>query len=70
MILKEKIFHELFDDELQFKKDNILPRLSDIADEFAIGFANWCSVNTKYDLNVSTDRELLEIYKKEISNEQ
>ena len=36
-----------------------------IAEEFAIGFADWCSVNTKYDLNVSTDRELLEIYKKE-----
>jgi hypothetical protein len=43
---------------------------NELAEDFAIGFANWCSVNTKYDLNVSTDRELLEIYKKEISNEQ
>ena len=43
---------------------------NELAEDYAIGFAYWCSVNTKYDLNVSTDRELLEIYKKEISNEQ
>lgn len=53
------------------KKDllpNIQVRLSYIADEFAIGFMNWCILNYNPDgifTGILDDKELLEIYKKE-----
>lgn len=80
MTLKEKLFDAVFDGMYEFKKANILPRLVDIADEFAIGFAAWC-IKKRVDFFDDTDigetytidgfvsrykmEELLEIYKKE-----
>ena len=40
----------------------------EIADEFAIGFANWCLKNgmfTQFKITQNATNELLEIYKKE-----
>jgi hypothetical protein len=49
-------------------KPSELNHLEQIADEFAIGFAEWLVENDLYDeilLKVSDAKELLEIYKKE-----
>ena len=45
----------------------ILEKYEKIADEFAIGFKTWCTINEQrinYSQNHTT-KELLEIYKKE-----
>ena len=42
--------------------------LEQVADDFAIGFAEWLLINDLYSeilLKISTTKELLEIYKKE-----
>ena len=36
-----------------------------IADEFAIGFKDWCDNEGRFTIGVNTTNELLEIYKKE-----
>jgi hypothetical protein len=54
MKLKEKFKKTL-------SKDFTINQLEQIADEFAIGFAEWCGVPI-IDANI---KELLEIYKKE-----
>jgi hypothetical protein len=61
MTLKEKLFNVIFDNLWEHKESNIVPEVEKIADEFAIGFAEWCGVPI-VDANV---KELLEIYKKE-----
>jgi hypothetical protein len=43
-------------------------KLEKIADEFAIGFAEWCLKNglfTQFKITQRANKELLEIYKKE-----
>ena len=46
-------------------KPSELNHLEKIADEFAIGFADWLNINAyKYPIKITT-KELLEIYKKE-----
>ena len=47
-----------YDLDLAFRSVNI-------ADEFAIGFAEWLNVNFKFDFTDNAFKELLEIYKKE-----
>jgi len=62
MTLKEKFRDKI----LSFKKDNMKEQnainCEKIADEFAIGFAEWLVQN--YD-GIKSVKELLEIYKKE-----
>jgi hypothetical protein len=65
MTLKDKIFDAVFDDMYEFKKGNILPRLLDIVDDFAIDFAEWRLTTFIKNLDQYTTRELLEIYKQE-----
>jgi hypothetical protein len=65
MTLKEKLFDELLDNTYEFKKANILPRLVDILEEFAIDFAEWRLTTFIKNLDQYTTRELLEIYKQE-----
>jgi hypothetical protein len=68
MTLKEKLFDELLDDTYEFKKANILPRLVDILEEFAIDFAEWCIESEGKNYNkykYRNRKELLEIYKQE-----
>jgi|LakMenE01Jun11ns_1017448.scaffolds.fasta_scaffold9843130_3 hypothetical protein len=36
-----------------------------IADEFAIGFKDWCDTKGRFWIGANTTKELLEIYKKE-----
>ena len=40
-------------------------QLEKIADEFAIGFKDWCGTNGRFWIGANTTKELLEIYKKE-----
>jgi hypothetical protein len=62
MTLKEKFIKSY---RKVFSVENLAEEAEIIADEFAIGFAEWCSINSKYDLGIATSEELLEIYKKE-----
>jgi hypothetical protein len=61
MTLKEK-FEEIL---IAFWTSEWESECEKVADDFAIGFAEWCSINSKYDLGIATSEELLEIYKKE-----
>ena len=76
MTLKEKLFDAVFDNAWEFKTQNVIPQCEQIAEEFAIGFAEWCvlwGVTLKENKNYCyggmnnnyTIQELLEIYKKE-----
>lgn len=71
MTLKEKLFNVVFDNAYEFKTENVLPELVDIADEFAIGFAEWIFTNGRETIRkankdgLKSTKELLEIYKKE-----
>ena len=57
MTLKEK-----FNNELGYDKGVIIPeKLEQIADDYAIEFAEWCNENNSGLIN----KELLEIYKEE-----
>jgi hypothetical protein len=67
MRLKEK-----FDETLTYlESKSKVNEIEKIADEFAIGFAEWCladfynSLQTGIDAKADTMEELLEIYKKE-----
>ena len=63
MTLKEK-FYPYCDNEYSEKWASA-ENCEDVADEFAIGFADWLNVNAyKYPIKITT-KELLEIYKKE-----
>jgi hypothetical protein len=67
MTLKEKLFNAIFDNAWEFKTENVIPQCEVIADEFAIGFANWIRVcklkGRPYDFE--NIKELLIIYKEE-----
>ena len=65
MTLREKLFDAVFDNAWEFKTKNVIPQCEQIAEEFAIGFAEWFHENC-YEDNVGYYRaeELLEIYKK------
>jgi hypothetical protein len=68
MALKEK-FKQWFikADKFSMGKTVLADRCEEIADEFAIGFKDWCAINEQcinYSQNHTT-KELLEIYKKE-----
>ena len=61
MTLKEKFKKTL-------SKDFTINQLEQIADDFAIGFAEWCleiGVYTQFKKTQGINKELLEIYKKE-----
>ncbi len=62
MTLKEKLFNAIFDNAWEFKTENVIPQCELIADEFAIGFAEWVECSKTY---YTPMKELLEIYKKE-----
>lgn len=79
MTLKEKLFDAVFDNAYEFKKENVIPQCEQIAEDFAMGFANWCMDYKRIgrsnvgDMQYSKDdydfaytmEELLQIYKKE-----
>ncbi len=62
MTLNEKFENApiVYDNELHFKKD-----YESVADEFAIGFAEWVFKLTASDCQSLSTKELLQIYKKE-----
>jgi hypothetical protein len=60
MTLKQKITNAI---TLPFSYEKKIKESLFIADEFAIGFANWCE--WRNDRAFKTYEELLEIYKKE-----
>lgn len=80
MTLKEKLEVEIMDLPIMSEViDDIGKNLEDVADDFAIGFAEWCTkyrdknrnvngemlhAKSKYDETYLT-KELLEMYKKE-----
>jgi hypothetical protein len=65
MTLKEK-----FNNALDLDNDKYITyECKEIADEFAIGFSKWCleiGVYTQFKKTQGINKELLEIYKKEI----
>ena len=69
MTLKEKFINAI---TLHFSYEVKINESIKIADEFAIGFAEWLLIIYNEDIiyDAYTKEELLEIYKKEISNEQ
>ena len=82
MTLKEKINDSIItnidiresENRMYYEYNNLelAERCEVIADEFAIGFAEWILIIYNEDIiyDAYTKEELLEIYKKEISNEQ
>ena len=65
MTLKEK-FKDVIEDAITH--DQQYDSFEQIADEFAIGFAEWCLKNglfTQFKITQRANKELLEIYKKE-----
>lgn len=72
MLLEKEFFNAIFYSEWEFKEKHIVPNCVYVAEEFAIGFAEWCAkyrelnsnLLSKYD-DVFLIEELLEIYKKE-----
>ena len=66
MTLKDKLFDAVFDNSYQYKKENIVSECEVVADEFAIGFAEWFRLNCyESEVGYYTASELLETYKKE-----
>jgi hypothetical protein len=63
MTLKEK-FQEWHNEVANPTIEEDVNDLEKIADEFAIGFAEWL-VTFNYEIDCSTSKELLEIYKTE-----
>ena len=64
MTLKEK-FEQYAKQEVWEKKNYNAEECVDIADEFAIGFKNFCDEKYLYNIEELSTKELLEIYKKE-----
>ena len=71
MTLKEK-FEKYAKQEVWEKRNYNAEECEQIADDFAIGFGEWLLIiyNEYIIYDAYTKEELLEIYKKEISNEQ
>jgi hypothetical protein len=71
MTLKEKLFNAIFDNLWDHKESVIVPETEKIADEFAIGFAEWLFTNGRETIRKANEdglkstEDLLEIYKKE-----
>ena len=77
MTLKEKLFNAIFDNAWEFKTENVVPECEQIADNYAIEFAEWINrvsyrsfdgnwYLTQIDEDIKkTTEELLEIFKKE-----
>jgi hypothetical protein len=74
MTLKEKLFNIVFDNAWEYKHENTVPELEQIADDYAIEFLDFAKSETDYDLwetkfdykgVLYTSKELLEIFKKE-----
>ena len=61
MTLKEKFKFPI--DANNKINDYVAKQCEKIADEFAIGFAEWC--DERYSVKIQNFKELLEIYKKE-----
>jgi hypothetical protein len=60
------ILHKHFTDEISASK--VVEYLNDLADDFAIGFTNWCIKNYHLEglfTGILDEKQLLEIYKKE-----
>jgi len=62
MNLREKFLK--YCDDVYVDKEVNAGYCEEIADEFAIGFAEWINVNAYKFPNKTTTKELLEIYKK------
>lgn len=60
MNLKEKIDQTIWVNSSR----EVVEELEKVADEFAIGFAEWININTYKFPTKTTTKELLEIYKK------
>ena len=61
MTLKEKLFNVIFDNAWEFKTENVVPECEQIADDYAIEFAEWL-----FDVSrIGTTEELLQIFKKQ-----
>ena len=73
MTLKEKILDQVQKMPLEVSPtmkdiDNYnlsINNLEKIADEFAIGFKDWCDNEGRFVIGTNTTKDLLEIYKKE-----
>jgi plasmid maintenance system antidote protein VapI len=74
MTLKEKfteiLYKQSHDDSeclrIRFENiDKVVDSQKDIADDFAIGFKDWCDNEGRFVIGTNTTKELLEIYKKE-----
>ena len=64
MTLKDKLQVEIMDLPIMDEViDDIGTNLEYVADNFAIGFAEWC--DERYSVQIQNFKELLEIYKKE-----
>ena len=67
---KERLYNQSHDDSecLRIKFENIdkvIDSQEKIAEDFAVGFAEWLNFNFKLDFSDKAFKELLEIYKKE-----
>lgn len=64
MTLKQKFFDVYLK---YYKKSNELDKMVEVADEYAIEFAEWCFnvVANKKHIGINNLKELLEIFKKE-----
>ena len=64
MLLDEEFFNAIFYSEWKFKEKHIVPNCVYVAEEFAIGFAEWVENNCD-GFERFEQRELLKMYKKE-----
>jgi hypothetical protein len=66
MTLKEKLFNTVFDNAWEYKHENTVPELEQIADDYAIEFAEWVLDSwTHPNFIYKEPKELLEKFKKE-----
>jgi hypothetical protein len=66
MTLKEKLFNTVFDNAWEYKHENTVPELEQIADDYAIEFAEWVLDSWTHPKFIYKEpKELLEKFKKE-----
>ena len=65
MTLKERLFDAVFDNAYEFKKENVIPQCEQIAEDFAIGFAQWLMKTRFKSIENIPVEKLLEIYKQQ-----
>jgi hypothetical protein len=66
MTLKDKLFNTVFDNAWEYKHENTVPELEQIADYYAIEFVEWVLDSWTHPSFIYKEpKELLEIFKKE-----